>query len=141
MYCTHLKNQGATLFLMELDKFGTAGDIHELLAIRESVENLTLTTTKDTTQPKIDLLDRGDAYQLLIEVSGVPQENIEVSVQDRSVTVAGLREPVDSQFKVITSERHRGHFQRSIDLPSDVNGDASQAQMVNGLLILTLPKS
>lgn len=125
---------------MELDKFGTTGDIQELLAIREDIENLSLKSS-DASKPKIDLLDRGDAYQLLIEVPGVPQENIEVQVQGSTVTIAGLREPVDSNFKVITSERHRGHFQRTIDLPSEVQGDDTQAHLAEGLLILTIPKS
>ena len=125
---------------MELDKFGTTGDIQELLAIREDIENLSLKSS-DASKPKIDLLDRGDAYQLLIEVPGVPQENIEVSVQGSSVTIAGLREPVNSNFKVITSERHRGHFQRTIELPAEVEGESTQAHLSEGLLILTMPKN
>ena len=54
---------------MELDKYGTAGDIQELLAIRDRID--TLLETKDgdeTLTPRIDILYKGKTYRVVIEV-------------------------------------------------------------------------
>jgi HSP20 family protein len=126
---------------MDLEKFGTTGAIQELLSIRDDLEKLsTLGSDKDAISPKIDLFDLGDSYRLLIEVPGVPQENLELALQGRTLIVAGLREPIEEGLKIITSERHRGHFQRSIDLPGEVDREKISAHLQEGLLILNLPK-
>ncbi len=124
---------------MELEKFGTAGDIQELLSIRDDIENLSFGTHTDASKPKIDLLDRGETFQLIVEVPGVPQENLEVAVQANKVMIAGFREPMDDT-SIISSERHRGHFERTIELPTEVNGESVQARLAQGLLILNLEK-
>lgn len=124
---------------MELEKFGTAGDIQELLSIRDDIENLSFGTHTDASKPKIDLLDRGQTFQLIIEVPGVPQENLEVAVQENKVMIAGFREPMDDA-SIIASERHRGHFERTIELPAEVKGENVQARLAQGLLILNLEK-
>lgn len=127
---------------MDLEKFGTTGAIQELLAIRDDIERLsTLGSDKDAVSPKIELLDAGDSFRLMIEVPGVSQENLELALQERTVIVAGLREPIEEGLKIITSERHRGHFQRSIELPQNVDRDHVSVHLKEGLLILNLPKS
>jgi HSP20 family protein len=126
---------------MDLEKFGTTGAIQELLSIRDDIETLsTLGSDKDAISPKIDLFDLGDSYRLIIEVPGVPQENLELALQERTLIVAGLREPIEPGLKIITSERHRGHFQRSIELPSEIEKEKVSAHLQEGLLILNLPK-
>jgi HSP20 family protein len=126
---------------MELEKFGTSGAITELLSIRDDVDRITnLHLASDGLTPKIDIFDTGDAYQLMIEVPGVSQENLEVAVQGSSVIVAGLREPVDESVKIINMERPRGHFQRTVSLPSEVERERTTAHLQEGVLVLTLPK-
>jgi HSP20 family molecular chaperone IbpA len=115
---------------MELEKFGTSGAITELLSIRDDVDRITnLHLASDGLTPKIDIFDTGDAYQLMIEVPGVSQENLEVAVQGSSVIVAGLREPVDESVKIINMERPRGHFQRTVSLPSEVERERTTAHL------------
>jgi HSP20 family protein len=126
---------------MELEKFGTSGAITELLSIRDDVDRITnLHLASDGLSPKVDMFDTGDAYQLMIEVPGVSQENLEVAVQGSSVIIAGLREPVDDNVKIINMERPRGHFQRTIGLPSEVERERTTAHLQEGVLVLTLPK-
>jgi HSP20 family protein len=126
---------------MALEKFGTSGAISELLAIRDDVERISnLHLGSDSLMPKVDMFDTGGAYQLMIEVPGVSQDNLEVAVQGRSVIVAGLREPIDDAIKIISSERPRGHFQRTIQLPGEVERERTTAHLQEGVLVLTLPK-
>ncbi len=125
---------------MDLDKPGTARDIQELLSLRSDLERLELSQdTRDGLSPRLDLLDLGDAYQIILEAPGVAQENLEVGLQGRSLLVAGFREP--QQGALLVSERPSGPFQRSVELPGDVNERAGQAHLRDGLLVITLPKA
>ncbi len=132
---------------MDLEKYGTAGDIRELLAVRDRLDDLIETTSADTGTnallPRIDAFDLGDAFQVVVEVPGVTQENLEIAVHGTELTVAGLREPMgdDDPPAIVLSERPAGPFQRSIDLPEDVRRDGATAHLQNGLLIVHLPKA
>lgn len=133
---------------MELEKFDSTRDIQDLLALRSDIEALSTGTLKADTGPKLELLDLGPAYRLIVEVPGVSQENLEVALQGRSLTVAGLREPgydgmgdgASNSVDIILSERSSGHFQRSLELPGEVDYDRSHASLHDGLLVLDLPK-
>lgn len=125
----------------ELDTFGTAGDIQELIEVRDRVEGLLARRVpSDGVTPRVELRDVGDAFRVLIEVPGVDQENLEVAVQGRELVVAGHRDPEPGGHAVF-SERVAGPFQRTVALPSDVEPEAATAQLVAGLLILHLPKA
>jgi HSP20 family protein len=126
---------------MDIEKYGTTELIQELLSIHRDIEDLAQSQVGDElNQPKIDLFDLGDSYRLIIEVPGVSQENLELALQNRSLIIAGLREPIEGGTSIITSERPRGHFQRSIDLPAAIDREACTAHLQQGLLILNLPK-
>ncbi len=128
---------------MKLERFGTAGDIQELLAVRDSIDDLLAghkDGQSDALTPRIDLLDLGDALQLVIDVPGVSQADLEVAVNDGELLVAGLRETLPQGPAVIVSERPSGPFQRSIALPAGVDRENATAHLANGVLIVTLPK-
>lgn len=124
---------------MDLEKYGTAGDIQELLSIRDRIDNI-LGLEEGAVAPKADLVDVGDAYQLVLEVPGVAQEDLEIGLDGRELTVAGIREPLSDDALMIFSERPSGHFQRTVELPGDVDRDATTAHLREGLLVVTLPK-
>lgn len=126
---------------MELDKYGTASDFKELLAVRDSIEELLeRRVSADGITPKAELRDLDDAYRVVIEVPGVAQENLEIAVQGREVVVAGHRDS-EPHGDLVFSERPRGPFQRTLTLPGDVDPERTTAQLVAGLLILHLPKA
>lgn len=127
---------------MDLEKFDTGRDIQELLAIRDDIERLNvLSRPNDGVTPKLDIFDVETSYQVVIEVPGVAQENIEVALQGRHLTVAGLREAVSDDVGIVISERPSGPFERTIELPAEVIKEDTTAHLREGLLILTLPKA
>lgn len=126
---------------MELDKFGTAGDLQELLSIRDRIDDLLERRVPgDAITPRAELRDTGDAFRLILEVPGVEQENLEIALQGRELVVAGHREGDGDGGQVVFSERARGPFQRSVTLPGEVDPEHASAQLASGLLILHLPK-
>lgn len=127
---------------MELDKFGTAGDLKELLAIRDRIEGLLERRVPgDAITPKAELRDVGEAFRLILEVPGVSQEDLEIAVQGRELVIAGHREGEADGAQIVFSERARGPFQRTVALPGEVDVERSSAQLSAGLLILHLPKA
>lgn len=128
---------------MKLDRFGTAGDIQELLAVRDSIDDLLAGhdgARADALTPRIDMLDLGDALQLVIDVPGVSQSDLELAVNDGELLIAGLRETLPQGPAVLSSERPSGPFQRSIALPLPVDRENATAHLANGVLVVTLPK-
>lgn len=125
---------------MDLDRYGTAGDIQELLSIRDRIDDILGLGSEDVVTPRADLVDAGDTYQLTIEVPGVKQQDLEIALEGRDLTVAGIREPFVGEVTILFSERASGHFQRTIELPGEVDRDGATAHLSDGLLIVTLPK-
>ena len=125
---------------MELDKRNVGGDIQRLLELRDRVGELRHTLGVEDDSPKVDLLDFGDAFELVVEVPGVLQRDLEVAVQGRDVTVAGRRAALEEHANVLVSERPAGHFQRTVTLPAEVAEERGSAHLREGLLRLHLPK-
>ena len=130
---------------MELDKRddstqGTQRDLQNLLILRDRVSELAHGVAPQSLELKLDLLDLGEAYRLIVDLPGVAQDDLEIALRGRQLTIAGLREMNGSEQTFVVRERAGGHFQRTLELPSDVHYEASSAQLREGLLILHLPK-
>ncbi len=134
---------------MELDTFATPSkdpdtnrDIQQILTLREHVNKLSEQLGHDI--PKIDLLEYEDAYQLVIDLPGVSQSNLEIAVQGKNVTIAGIRESFESEdknIKMLKQERNTGIVQRTITLPKEVVREHATAHLREGLLVLRMPKT
>jgi HSP20 family protein len=127
---------------MELDHQETRRNLSKLLSLRDEISELheTLSVSPDKVPLRLDLFDEGDALRVIAEVPGVSQDKLEVALQGRNLTIAGLREGSSEAETLLIHERARGHFQRTITLPSEVEREQISAQLREGLLVLYLPK-
>jgi HSP20 family protein len=93
--------------------------------------------------PGMDVLERGDDTLVVLELPGVRKEDLSIVVKDGFLTVSGERKPSGSSEKssVIRSEIAYGKFRRSIELPHAVDLNGVNAELVNGILQVTLPKA
>ena len=64
-----------------------------------------------------------------------------MAVQGSSLTIAGIRDSLEDGADIISQERKTGRFQRSIDLPSEVDNTDGTAHLREGVLVLHLPKA
>ncbi len=127
---------------MELDKReSTQHDLQKLFILRERVSELATGLEPKNLEPSADLIDTGDSYRLIVDLPGVAQDDLEIALHGRQLTLAGLREPSGSEQAFLLRERPRGHFQRTFTLPTEVSFEASSAHLSEGLLILHLPKA
>ena len=78
-----------------------------------------------------------------VELPGLKREDIEVSLDDGALVIAGERktETVGEGTEVHRQERYYGKFQRALTLPSAVTADKVKAAYKDGILTVTLPKA
>ena len=70
------------------------------------------------------------------------KEDIEISLQDGMLTIAGERNAESGQEEGATrTERFTGKFRRSITLPTRVDANKVNATYKDGILTVTLPKA
>jgi HSP20 family protein len=93
--------------------------------------------------PALDISERKDAYLVTVELPGVRAEDVEITFEDRLLTIQGERHPAGKAAgeKVHRVERRYGAFRRSITLPSHVMADAIEATAQDGVLRILVPKA
>ena len=82
------------------------------------------------------------AYDISMELPGVAEEDIDLSVADGVVTVRGEKktQTEKSGDTWYFSERQYGAFSRSFRLPEDADGANASATMKDGVLHISVPK-
>ncbi|MEQ9261461.1 MAG: Hsp20/alpha crystallin family protein [Roseovarius sp.] len=93
-------------------------------------------------QPASDAKAGTDAYEISMELPGVSEGDIDISVHEGVVTVKGEKtaerqETGDTWF---FSERQYGAFSRTFRLPADADGEGIGATLKDGVLRLSVPK-
>ncbi|MDJ0942366.1 MAG: Hsp20/alpha crystallin family protein [Kiloniellales bacterium] len=93
--------------------------------------------------PMADISESDSAYEIAIELPGLDDKDVEVSLRDDLLTVSGEKrtEHEEKEKDYFLSERSYGTFKRSFRLPSGVEADKIKAEMNKGVLSIRLPKS
>jgi len=92
--------------------------------------------------PNADASAQGDSYQINVELPGVAEENIDVSLHDRVLSIKGEKhsEKTEEGKTFYFSERSYGVFQRSFRLPEDADESSVQAAFKDGVLSIRISK-
>jgi len=96
-----------------------------------------------TSFPAADVYQDKDNVIVTAEVPGLEQKDVELSITGNTITLKGEKKQ-ESEVKENSYhrvERSYGSFQRVIELPCEVNADKAKANLTNGVLTVTLPKS
>ena len=93
--------------------------------------------------PHLDLLETDKNYQVSIELPGMSEKEIDLSFRDGNLIVRGEKKEEYDEKKehVYQMERSYGAFQRTIDLPVEVDEEGIEATFKKGVLNITLPKT
>jgi len=92
--------------------------------------------------PALDLYQNNDNVVAVVEVPGMRKEDIDISLHDGMLTIAGERQSSSSEGEnAERTERFSGKFRRSITLPTRVEADKVSASYKDGILTVTLPKA
>jgi HSP20 family protein len=96
-----------------------------------------------TGRARMDVLDKGEKFEVKVDLPGVRKEDIDVSVEGHRVSIsARLKEEkeVKEGDRVLHSERSYTSYARVFELPVEVSDAGAEAAYDNGVLTLTLPK-
>jgi HSP20 family protein len=93
--------------------------------------------------PSLDISETKDSLVAKVEVPGMEQKDIQISLQENLLTIKGEKwhERDDKEERYLRVERAYGLFLRSIRLPVAVDPTKVTAAFKNGLLTVTLPKT
>jgi HSP20 family protein len=92
--------------------------------------------------PSVDIYETEQALVLTAEVPGIVDKNIEIKLEDNTLTLKGDRkfEKETEEENYHRIERAYGSFYRSFSLPSHIDQDKIEAEHENGVLKITMPK-
>jgi HSP20 family protein len=98
--------------------------------------------TTSTFAPPVDVYEDEHNITLKIEVPGIDEKDIDVRIENNTLTVHGERkfeqEEKEENFRRV--ERQYGSFTRSFTLPNTVNAEGVQANYEKGILKVRLAK-
>ena len=118
----------------------------------------------------MDVDESADAFRLSLDVPGVKLDDIEISVHDNVLSVAGTRhwrtdadtdavaesasanaadgevaadgeQTAEASFKRLASERRSGSFERKLKFRAALDADQVSAELSDGVLTIHLPKA
>ncbi|MGE5848909.1 MAG: Hsp20/alpha crystallin family protein [Candidatus Methylomirabilota bacterium] len=103
---------------------------------------LPMAATEAVWSPLVDVHETKEGFQLQVELPGVKQEDIQVSIVGDTLTLKGERkaetEVKEDHYHRI--ERSYGTFQRRVVLPSVADPNRVKATYRDGVLQIQLPK-
>ena len=118
--------------------------LRDLLALHEQLGHLVGTDAPGWTPP-VDLYETPTEFVLTAELSGLTRDQIEIHAEDTRITIRGSRSsgpgreiPCEQYHRV---ERGHGRFSRTFALPEPIVIDRIAADLRDGVLTITIPKS
>jgi HSP20 family protein len=90
--------------------------------------------------PRSDVVETEAGIEVTVELPGLEERDIEVSLSDEALTIKGEKkvERKDEKKGYYISERSYGSVYRSIPLPAGVDSDKAEASFKNGVLTVKL---
>lgn len=94
-------------------------------------------------EPPVDVYLTETDVVVVMEIAGIPEEEIEIEVEGRRMLIRGERKALSGPARraYFQMEIGNGPFQRDIFLPAEVNPEMLKAVYKDGILEITLPKS
>jgi HSP20 family protein len=119
----------------------TASHLAEAVAAEPLAESFSAAAAAEW-MPPIELHETARNLILIVELPGMANEYLEISISQETVEIAGERhpEPHSQTNGIYQSELHYGKFQRSIPLPILIDPATTTADFRDGMLMLVLPK-
>jgi HSP20 family protein len=119
----------------------------EMVTLRDAMDRLfeesVVTPAKTGGMPKINVKETKDSVVVKAELPGVAEEDVTIEVADTVMTISGEKrqEKEEKDEGYYHKEMYSGSFARSFTLPSEVKSEKAEAEMDNGILTVTVPKT
>jgi HSP20 family protein len=96
-----------------------------------------------TLEPPVEIAEGENDVTVKMLVPGVEKDQIHVAIDEDVLTVRGevRKEHEEKKKNYFRQEIRYGAFQRAVRLPTEVEATKAKADLKNGTLTITLPKS
>ena len=93
--------------------------------------------------PPVDIEETAEEFVVRVDLPGVPQKDVKVSLMGDTLTIRGSRtdERKDKNGNFHRTERVHGSFERTITFGTTVKNDGVTAQVRDGVLEVHVPKA
>lgn len=98
----------------------------------------------DSWQTDSHMTENDREYQVTMSIPGMEENELEVSIEGRTLTVTGKREVTRSDEKpgsILLRSNTRSHLKKTFTFPGDVLSDRFETRYVDGKLIITVTKA
>ena len=116
----------------------------ELIAIK-NFNNYTMEeilSRQNSVLPTSDIYENEEEYVMIVNMPGVPRNEVQVKVVDETLIVFGkinYDEVVNKEY--ILNENELGNFYRKFKISDSIDKEKITARYDNGQLVVNLPKS
>lgn len=98
-------------------------------------------TTTATFNPNVNVLETADAFKIEVAAPGFDKTDFTVSTEKEVLTIAAKKENKEEQNGTLhRKEFAYNTFERTFRLPEIIELEAIEANYLNGILTVTLPK-
>jgi HSP20 family protein len=91
--------------------------------------------------PLADIEETDDAYTIELELPGVKQDDVDIQINGRELTVSGEIKEKERTGILRRRTRKVGEFNYSVTLPGEIDEDNVSADLDSGVLTIRVPKS
>jgi HSP20 family protein len=93
--------------------------------------------------PRVDVIDTGKTVNVCVELPGMDDKDIEVSLTGDTLTIKGEKkeEKEEKGKDYYRSERSFGSFVRTVEIPKGIDTEGAEASFRKGVLTVKLPKT
>ncbi|MFQ3573980.1 MAG: Hsp20/alpha crystallin family protein [Thermodesulfovibrionales bacterium] len=91
--------------------------------------------------PSSDVFETQDRFEVVIELPGVEENDIELEVKYNTLKVKGERRVTFEGFRYFQLERGYGGFLRVFVFPSDISNNVINARLRDGILYIEVDKN
>ena len=97
---------------------------------------------KESFLPKFDIMETDSQYLVKAEIPGIEEKDIKVSLNNRILKIEGKKEhkKESKDVKYHRMESHYGRFERSLELPDNIDEDNINAKFKNAILEVSVNK-
>ncbi|CAA6818401.1 MAG: Heat-shock protein [uncultured Thiotrichaceae bacterium] len=95
-----------------------------------------------TLRPLVSIVESDTGFTLTAEIPGVPKENVEVNVENDTLTLSGaIKMETPEGMEATYAEVRDVCYKRAFTLSRELDASKIQASQANGVLTLNIPKA
>lgn len=89
----------------------------------------------------VDVIADEDGYTLTAFLPGINAEDVKIEVLEDVIAISGELPAAEEDANYLLRERPSGEFSRKLRMPAILNAAKAEAEVVNGVLSVRVPKA